>query len=112
MVAVRATADHEIPSRAPLRIAPGDRVRVGERDTEWTAFVLVTADAGEGWVPSRHLSDERPEATVIAAYDTQELPVTAGDELEVLRDDAESGWSWCRALDGHEGWVPHRALTP
>ncbi|WP_234986673.1 SH3 domain-containing protein [Demequina sp. NBRC 110055] len=107
---VRVLTDHEIPERAPFRIAPGDRVTVGEQDTEWPAFVMVMGLTGEGWVPSRHLSDERPIATVISAYDTQELPASAGDVLALLADDPESGWSWCRNAAGRGGWVPHRAL--
>lgn len=107
---MRVVADHEIPDRAPLAVRPGDRVRVGERDTEWSAFVRVEAEAGEGWVPERHLDAARPVATVVTAYDTRELPVAAGDSVEPLRDDALSGWCWCRDLAGREGWVPHRVL--
>ncbi|MDN4483154.1 SH3 domain-containing protein [Demequina lignilytica] len=107
---MRVVMDHEIPDRAPLVIAPGERVTVGERDTEWPAFVLVTAAAGEGWVPERHLDAARPVATVLSGYDTRELPVAAGDSVEPLRDDAVSGWCWCRDLGGREGWVPHRVL--
>ncbi len=107
---MRVVADHEIPDRAPFRITPGDRVTVGEQDTEWPAFVMVMSLTGEGWVPSRHLSVDRPIATVTTAYDTQELPASAGDVLALLADDPESGWAWCRDDAGREGWVPHRAL--
>ncbi|WP_084104043.1 SH3 domain-containing protein [Demequina sp. NBRC 110056] len=106
----RIVADHEIPERAALRIEPGDVVEVGDRDTEWPAFTFVSADAGAGWVPERHLSAARPRAVVQVAYDTQELAVAAGDEVEIVSDDAASGWSWCRGPAGDEGWVPHRCL--
>ncbi|MFE5309203.1 SH3 domain-containing protein [Isoptericola sp. NPDC056605] len=109
----RAVADHEIPTRAALRVAPGTVVRVGDRDDTWPAFVFVTTDdGGSGWVPARHLDDARPVAVVRTAYDTQELAVTAGERVEVTADDAESGWSWCVARDGRAGWVPHRVLGP
>lgn len=109
----RVVADHEIPTRPPLRVAPGDEVRVGDRDDTWPAFVFVTTGAGgSGWVPERHLGDARPAAVVVAAYDTQELAVTEGDAVEVTADDPESGWSWCVARDGRAGWVPHRVLGP
>ncbi|GAB6937594.1 SH3 domain-containing protein [Isoptericola variabilis] len=109
----RAVADHEIPSRPPLRVAPGDEVRVGDRDDTWPAFVFVTTgDDGSGWVPARYLDDARPVAVVRTAYDTQELAVAEGDSVEVAADDPESGWSWCVAGDGRAGWVPHRALGP
>ena len=109
----RVVADHAIPSRPPLRVAPGDEVRVGDRDDTWPAFVFVTTvDGGSGWVPARHLGDTRPVAEVRTAYDTQELAVTEGDAVEVTADDPGAGWSWCVARDGRAGWVPHRALGP
>lgn len=107
---VLAAADHEIPARPPIRIVPGDLVEVGERDTRWPRFVFVTTSTGSGWVPERHLSQDRPTATVISSYDTQELPVRAGERLTVLDDDVESGWSWCRNSTGNVGWVPHDVL--
>jgi hypothetical protein len=106
----RAVEDHRIPERAPLQVAVGERVSVGERDTEWPAFVFVTGTQGEGWVPRRHLSGDSGEATVLVAYDTTELPVDVGDEVEVIERDDPSGWWWCRNAAGEEGWVPVAAL--
>jgi hypothetical protein len=42
--------------------------------------------------------------------DTTELPTTGGEELEVLDEDLVSGWVWCRARNGREGWVPERTI--
>ncbi len=106
MSQVVARTGHRIPDRAPLRLAVGDRVEVGERDARWPAFVFVTAAEGTGWVPSRHLSADSGRATVRTPYDTTELPVEAGEVLEVLREDRDSGWVWCRSGSGREGWVP------
>ncbi len=50
---VVATSAHEIPDCAPIQVQIGDQVNVGERDTEWPAFVFVTAQNGSGWVPER-----------------------------------------------------------
>lgn len=111
MKRVVATAAHEVPDRPPLRLSVGDRVRVGERDEEWPAFVFVTADAGAGWVPARHLSVSGDVASVVLAYDTTELPTEVGEILEVLAEDLESGWLWCRNESGSEGWVPIRTLA-
>jgi hypothetical protein len=105
------TADHEIPERAPLVLEPGDIVQVGERDTEWPAFVFVTAPRGSGWVPARHIDIDGSVGVVRAAYDTTELPAASGERVEVVEDDPESGWSWCRNADGREGWIPHRVLA-
>ena len=98
--------DHEPPDRPPLRVSVGERVQVGERDDEWPAFVFVTADAGSGWVPARYVED----GSVVVAYDTTELRAAAGEVVEVVVDDPESEWAWCRDARGDEGWIPHRAL--
>lgn len=100
------TAAHHPPERPPLRLAAGDRVTVGERHDEWPAFVFVTAAAGAGWVPSRHLSGAEGEATVLIAYDTKELAAGEGDVLTLVERDDESGWLWCRDAGGETGWVP------
>ncbi|WP_029150506.1 SH3 domain-containing protein [Microbacterium indicum] len=102
------TGDHEIPDRAPLAVHPGDAVSVGERDTEWPAFVFVTAPRGSGWVPARHIA---ADGTVRTAYDTTELPAPADSIVDVIREDPESGWSWCRDGSGREGWIPDRLLA-
>ncbi len=86
-------------------------MKVGERDSEWPAFVYVTARTGSGWVPERHLDRLGTSAVVTEAYDTTELPTAKGEELEVLREDLASGWLWCRAKDGRQGWVPERSLS-
>lgn len=99
-------ADHEPPKRAPLQVEVGERVQVGDRDDEWPAFVFVTAGEGTGWVPSRHIED----GVVVTAYDTTELRAFAGDVVEVIVDDPESEWAWCRDAHGNEGWIPHRVL--
>lgn len=109
---VRAAEAHEIPERPPIRVRPGQRVRVGQRDTEWPAFVFVTTDEGEGWVPERYLDTSSDPAVVAAAYDTTELATTAGEELTVLARDEAGGWVWVRNAAGREGWVPLRTVAP
>ena len=107
---VVVTSDHEIPERAPIAIQPGETVEVVEQSPEWPAFVLVTTASGSGWVPERYLDGNRPTATVLRPYDTQELPASAGERLTVLEDDPESGWSWCVNAAGRTGWVPHEVI--
>jgi Variant SH3 domain len=108
MSTVRAVQAHQIPDRPPLRLSVGQRVTVGQQDTRWPAFVLVTAEAGQGWVPSRHLELDRASgaATVLVPYDTTELATTVGELLTVVTRDDASGWVWVRAADGRQGWVP------
>lgn len=103
---------HEIPARPPVRVQVGDRVKVGERDSEWPAFVFVTSLQGSGWIPERQLDRQGATAVVTEGYDTTELPIEAGEELEVVHEDSASGWLWCRARNGREGWVPQRTLFP
>ena len=94
----------DVPDRPPLQLAVGERVAVGDRDSEWPEFVFVTASHGTWWVPARHLSATSGTAVVHAAYDTTELPTHAGDVVEVVAEDLTSGWLWCLARDGGEGW--------
>lgn len=112
MAHVVAVEAHEISERPPVQLVVGDVVAVGERDVDWRAFVFVTGARGSGWVPSRHLSAETGQATVLAPYDTTELPTSVGEKLEVVVRDDESGWLWCRSAGGREGWVPTRTLRP
>lgn len=107
---VVAIVAHAPPARAPLRVGVGDVVSVERRDSEWPAFGFVRTEAGEGWVPLRHLSAAAGTATVLTSYDTTELVVGEGEVLEVVARDDESGWLWCRDASGNEGWVPIRAL--
>ena len=107
-----AKVAHQIPDRPPLQLVGGERVDVGDRDSEWPEFVFVAASRGTGWVPARHLSATSGTAVVQTAYDTTELPTHAGDAVEVVAEDLTSGWLWCRARDGREGWVPIKTLQP
>lgn len=105
-----ARTAHATPDRRPVRLAVGQRVQVGDRCPEWPAFVFVTAMHGSGWVPARHLSAGAGDAVVRVAYDTTELPLHAGEVVELLAEDLDSGWIWCRSGGGEEGWVPARTL--
>jgi len=111
---VRAVA--ELPTEyhddSPITIRPGEALTVtGDSESDFPAFVPVrTAGGGSGWVPSRHLSPDRPLATVVTAYDTTVLHVTAGQVLTLLAEDRDSGWAWCADERGREGWVPYRLL--
>ena len=107
-----APEGHDIPDSPSLRLAVGDAVDAGPRHDHWPAFVFVTSPKGTGWVPSRDLSADRGTATVTDPYDTTELALPPGASVTVVSRDDESGWWWCRADDGAEGWVPVEALRP
>jgi SH3 domain len=107
---VTARTAHEIPDRPSLQVSVGEKVQVGDHDTEWPEFVFVTTAHGTGWVPVRHLSQPSGPAVVLTGYDTTELPTRAGEVLEVLAEDLASGWLWCQSHSGPEGWVPMRTV--
>jgi hypothetical protein len=108
---VKATVAHQIPSRSPIQLAVGEEVTAGDRDQEWPAFVFVTTPRGSGWVPARHLTSSSASAVVVEAYDTTELPTEVGEELDVIHEDTDSGWIWCRSVVGREGWVPIKTVS-
>ena len=116
MRSIHVSASHDAEGSSSFRIEPGDKVSVGERsaddDGAWPAFVPITTCRGEtGWVPQRYLDSGRPTARVITAYETTELPARAGEQLRLIHDDAESGWSWCANSEGREGWIPNDNLS-
>ena len=87
----------------------GGCVTVGRRDSDWPAFVFVTAAGGSGWVPSRYLSADAGRAVVETHYNTTELATRSGEILEVVS--ARTSWvalvsldQWARGL----GSEPHR----
>jgi hypothetical protein len=108
----RAVRAHEIPQRSPLQVSAGDHVTIETlADDEWPAFAFISCAGGSGWVPSRYLSAAAIGSAVVRVpYDTTELPTQQGERVLVITDDGESGWSWCRADDGREGWVPNKTL--
>jgi len=112
MTRLRATAPHEIPDRPPIQVVPGQQVQVGQRDTEWPAFVFITTGNGAGWVPERYLDTSSDPAEAITSYDTTELATTAGEELILIERDDPSGWARVRNAAGSEGWVPLRTVEP
>jgi hypothetical protein len=110
---VRTAPGARDPQRPPLRLSVGQHVHAGERDGTWPEFVFVTAEHGSGWVPARHLSSDSGPVVVTTPYDTTELATRASDVLEVLEEDLQSGWLWCRRHDGQKGWVPiNTSRTP
>jgi hypothetical protein len=106
MTLLRATVAHTIPQRAPIQLAPGQQVQLKKHDPDWPAFVFVASEDGEGWVPERYLETSSDPAVVLTAYDTTELPTTAGEELTLLERDDPSGWAFVSNAEGRQGWVP------
>lgn len=107
MQRARVVRDYRAQYANPIRFAAGEVVALGERDTEWPAFIWTTTltDGNAGWAPFdwlKPLGDGRAEA--LHDYSAQELDVDAGDDV-VLHHEL-GGWWWCERADGHCGWVP------
>jgi len=97
--------------RRPLVLKRGDRVAVGNRDTEWTSYLWCAGPDGTGgWVPQEYLAmDDDATATVTVDYSTVELAVAPGDVVSGYQ--TTGNWTWCVAGDGGSGWVPNKALS-
>lgn len=64
---VVAKTAHEIPERPSLHLAVGDQVEIGERDTQWPEFDLVTAAHESSWVSARQLSASSGNTVALTA---------------------------------------------
>ena len=108
----RVVRDYRAQYANPIRFAQGEIVTLGERDTEWPAFIwAITQDGNAGWAPLdwlKPLGDGRAEA--LRDYSAQELDVDAGDEV-VLHSEL-GGWWWCENQDGDRGWLPNESVEP
>ena len=90
----------------PIKIPAGATVTVERRDGRFTRWLWCRATDGRaGWVPETLLSATEPgPATVVEAYEATELPLAAGDEVELLQ--SFDGFAWGRRADGRAGWFP------
>jgi hypothetical protein len=96
---------HRPPPYPHLMLNAGERVRVERRDEEWPEFLwCVSSDAVGGWVHESFLRIDGLVGILIRPYDSVELSVDPGDQVQVL--DEKGGWCWSRSPDGAEGWVP------
>ena len=105
----RVTEAHRAPDRPAIRLQAGERVTLGDRDSEWPEFVWTALASGlGGWVPSALFDAERGQASALQDYDTKELEADAGEELVLHRELA--GWWWAENARGRSGWIPARKL--
>lgn len=102
---------HEIRDSASASTLCRSAGEVGERDTRSgrhsCSLPHITGGAGYQNGTCRL----RRSAVVKTAYHTTELPTNVGDVLDVLAEDLENGWLWCRSSNGREGWVPAKTLA-
>ena len=105
----RVTEAHRAPDRPAIQLQAGERVTLGDRDSEWPEFVWTALASGlGGWVPSALFDVERGQASALQDYDTKELEADVGEELVLHRELA--GWWWAENARGGAGWIPARKL--
>ncbi len=105
----RVIAAHRAPDRPSIRVAAGDAVSLGERDSDWPQFVWATLAQGlGGWIPAALFDRDSGTATALQDYDTRELSTDIG-EIVTLHYPQEDWW-WSENASGESGWIPARAL--
>lgn len=89
----------------PLIVKGGEKLMVGQKDTQWPGWVWCTNQEGKsGWMPESYLDDTNNQGMARRDYDATELSASAGEELVVGYE--ESGWIWCTNRLGQSGWIP------
>lgn len=104
---VRVKLDYSPEYPDPIKVLPGEKVRVGREDDEYPGWKWChTADGRAGWVPVELLlpMDEEAQATVLQPYSAQELSVRMGEEVEI--EEARHQWLLVRNTRGERGWIP------
>jgi hypothetical protein len=96
--------DRHAAEQESLEHVPQPRVGNANRARARTELGIRATDPSSG---AHGLQSRITRRTCIPlAISTEE-----GEELQVLQEDLASGWLWCRAKDGREGWVPERTLS-
>lgn len=111
MPQARVTAEHRAPQRPAIQVRTGERVRLGDHDSQWPQFVwTIRADGLGGWIPRALFAVDADgvNPTAQTDYDTRELDADAGELLTVDRELAN--WWWAENRHGAQGWVPARNI--
>lgn len=107
----KATRSWERSYSPALSVQEGETVTIGDRDEQWSEWIWCINSSGlGGWLPAMCLSSQQmgETATLLTRFDTVELTVGEGEELEGIEERGE--WIWCRNNIGTEGWVPSDRL--
>ena len=105
---VTAVAAHTSAYPNPISFAPGDRVALGRRDTEFPGWLWVVLRSGNaGWAPEVYLDVVSPtQAIATCGYSARELDTRVGERLTLHAELA--GWLWVENREGELGWIPRR----
>ena len=106
---VRVAKPHDSEPTVALIVREGEELTFERRPTVWEGWVWCTSSACKsGWVPESWLIVEGTVCKAARDYDSSELRVGVGDEVDALL--FESGWVWVRGQGGKTGWVPVACL--
>jgi hypothetical protein len=103
---VRVVKPYQRPYPDPLAVSAGDEVLPDfDRHTDIKGWVWCTAgDGRSGWTPKAWLVQRGEAWRIDRDYDSTELTIEVGEELEVTTE--ESGFLWVTNTRGESGWVP------
>lgn len=91
-----------------VQFREGEKVTVGREDNEIAGWYECTKRGGQrAWVPREYLSGSRGSAWITEDYNSAEMTVAAGDEVEPVK--TVRGWVLCRR-GGEVAWVPEANL--
>lgn len=108
----QVTRDYQAEFSDPIAVEAGEAFAVSERTSAWEnnaawIWIWCTDQRGKsGFVPKNIIQMDAggQSGSAHAAYNARELTVTVGQELVI--EDEESGWFWCRNRQEKHGWVP------
>jgi SH3-like domain-containing protein len=93
-----------------LVVGVGTRLTVESRPSEYPGWVWCRDSGGAGaWIPEVFLEITGSVAVITSDYDSTELTVGQGEEVQVLSEVA--GWALCRQAGGRRGWLPVENLA-
>lgn len=95
----------------PVVFENGDRLKLGDRDTEYPGWVRATDTHGvTGWAPLGYMKliEEGAEAVAVQGYSARELDVDPGERLCVEYEHCQ--WCWVSHATKGAGWVPKACL--
>ncbi len=101
----RVIASYEAAYPVSFAIRKGEELRFERKPSEWAGWLWCTARSGRSaWIPEAWIAISGGVCVLLRDYNSRELSVEPGDELEVLL--LESGWVRARGREGVAGWVP------
>lgn len=108
MVVVR---EHKSNYPNPVCFDAGDRLLVGEQDTEYPGWVRITDQQGlVGWAPLDYieLAEDGASGVALKFYSARELDVEPGERLTFKYEHCQ--WCWVEHDTKGAGWVPRECL--